>query len=664
MAKNRGTDGSLLGSLPWTLLALGVSVLPHLPYLPGWISAAAIACALWRLIIEKRRWLLPSVWFRGLLALSCFLGVLATYETISGVGPGTALLAVMAALKLLETRKRRDQFVLLFIAIFLVMSALLREQYVWSVPYMFLSLVVTMSAWLRMTASPAQPPRQTVLSAARMVAYALPLAVAMWLFFPRIATPFWAVPIDTSSGVTGLSDTMSPGDISSLSESDAVAFRVRFEQAAPAPRDRYWRALVLHRFNGRTWSGSDPTIDHRFRERIEYRGEPVDYQVVLEPTRTQWIMALDVAESWDLDGTHMGRAQSLWRPQPVDQRIAYAVRSYPEYTIDRTLSGFAQSWYLDLPEGRNPKARQLAESLRRSAGSDRAFVTEVLAKFNQEDFYYTLQPPALGSNPVDSFLFSTRQGFCEHYASAFAVLMRAAGIPARVVLGYQGGELNRLGDYLIVRQADAHAWTEIWLEGSGWQRVDPTAAVAPERIESSRRDAILDGTGAAWGFSEISRWRYRLGMTWDAVNARWNELVLGYGPENQKRFMRWLGFDKPDPRTLVLTLIGLVVGLAAVVHVVLILRFRPPVEDRAKRLFERFAQKTGVAPRRGETPLAYARRVVRETADAAAFHEESGTARAQKIEAITLLYLDVRYGSMGRQGIAQLGAQIQAFRPA
>ena len=557
----------------------------------------------------------------------------------------------MAALKLLETRKRRDQFVLLFIAIFLIMSSLLREQFLWSVPYMLIALTVTMAAWLRMSAAPSQPPRQSVSNAARLVAYAAPLAVAMWVFFPRIATPFWSVPVDTSSGITGLSDTMSPGDISSLSQSDAVAFRVRFDGAAPPPRERYWRALILHRFNGRTWTGSDPAPDYRYRERIDYAGDSYDYQVTLEPTRTQWVMALDVPESWDLPRTAMSRTQTLWRVLPLDQRVSYSVRSYPRARIDAGLNEYSRRWYLSLPEDRNPRTRALAESLRADADSDREFINAVLTMFNDEEYYYTLQPPALGSNPVDRFLFETRQGFCEHYASAFAVLMRAVGIPARVVVGYQGGESNPLGDYMIVRQADAHAWTEVWLPGTGWQRVDPTAAVAPARIDAGRSGAMFDGTGEAWGLSAPSELAYQLSLTWDALNARWNEFVLGYGPENQERFMKWLGLENPDWRNLLLSLIGVVALLTAAIHLILILRFRPPDEDRAKKLYQRFVRRTGLPVERGETPLAFAERVLAETP------------ATSDVREITSLYLDARYGAGGREVLRSLEQRIRQFRP-
>lgn len=651
MARPRGTDGSLLSSLPWTLAALAVAALPHVPYLPPWVTAASVGCALWRLAVERRRRPLPSIWSRSVLALGAFLGILFTYETISGVGPGSALLAIMAALKLLETRRRRDQFVLLFIAIFLTMAALLREQHLWSLPYMLLSLVVTMAAWLQMAAPPGQPARHSVGAAARFLGYAAPLAIIMWVFFPRIATPFWAVPIDTSSGTTGLSDTMSPGDITSLSQSDAVAFRVSFEGEVPAPRDRYWRAIVLHRFNGRTWTGSEPAPDYTFRERVEYIGEPVDYEVTLEPTRSQWLMALDLPESWDLPRVAMSRTQSLWRIQPVDQRIRYRVRSYPAFRADPDLPEYNRSWYLRLPDGRNPQALQFARELRGRSRSDRDYVNAVLGTFRSEPFYYTLQPPALGSNPVDRFLFDTRRGFCEHYASAFAVLMRAAGIPSRVVLGYQGGETNPLGDYMIVRQADAHAWTEIWLEGEGWRRVDPTAAVAPERIDDGRSAAMFDGTAEAWGLAAPSALLYRLTLTWDAMNARWNEFVLGYGPENQDRFMRWLGLNNPDWRNLMLTLVGAIAALTLVIHALLILRFRPPREDRARRLYERFVRKTSLQPARGETPLGFAARAAERGADPA------------EIDSITALYLDARYGDGGEPAMEKLRAAVRRFRP-
>jgi transglutaminase-like putative cysteine protease len=652
MAKARGTDGSLLASLPWTLVALAFSLLPHVPYLPFWITGALIACALWRYSIELRRKPVPPTLLRAALALLCFLGVLVEHRTISGVGPGSALLAIMAALKLLETRHRRDQFVLLFISIFLVMSALLREQYLWSLPYLLAGIVLIMTAWLRMAADESEKLRHSFRTGGRLILYAAPLALAMWIFFPRLATPFWSVPIDTSMAVSGLNDTISPGDISSLSQSDAVAFRVKFEGTVPPPRDRYWRGLVLHRFDGRAWSGlGEPSFASGAEKDVDTMGRPVKYQVTLEPTRQHWVFALDIPYLWTLDSTIMGPQQQLARIQPIDQRVAYEAVSYTDYRIDANKDRSRLNWYLRLPEGRNPRTANLAREMRAAAASEEAFVRAVLSRFNAEDYYYTLQPPPLGRDPVDRFLFDTRKGFCEHYASAFAVLMREAGIPSRIVLGYQGGELNPVGGHFTIRQADAHAWTEIWLKGAGWRRVDPTAAVAPERVEVGRTGAMFDGSGAAWGLTAPSEFLHKLVLTWDAMDAKWNEWVLGYGPENQNRFMEWLGMNNPDWRKMMFTLIGVVIGLTLLISLLLMLRYRPPSRDRAARLYDRFVRRSGLTPATGETPRGFALR---------ARHESS--LPPESVHAITEAYLDVRYGPPKPGLMQKLETEIASLR--
>ncbi|MDH3759018.1 MAG: transglutaminase domain-containing protein, partial [Gammaproteobacteria bacterium] len=288
--------------------------------------------------------------------------------------------------------------------------------------------------------------------------------------------------------------------------------------------------------------------------------------------------------------------------------------------------------------------------MRAAATSDEVFVRAVLKKFNEEEYHYTLEPPPLGSHPVDRFLFETRRGFCEHYASAFAVMMRAAGIPARIVVGYQGGELNPVGDYMIVRQADAHAWTEVWLPGSGWRRVDPTAAVAPERVDAGRTGAMFDGTAAAWGLGAPSRLLHNLVLTWDAANAKWNEWVLGYGPENQERFMNWLGMDDPDWRQMILTLVALVTGLTMLISLALMLRYRPPSRDKAAILYDRFVRKSGLKPATGETPRGFAVRAQRDS-----------PLPADSVRSITDTYLDVRYGPPDPALLRRLEVDIAAL---
>lgn len=642
-AQPRGTDGSLLLSLPWTLGALLVSLAPHVPYLAIWISGTIVGCAAWRYTIEKQRRMLPSRWVRAALALICFLGVLATYSSISGVGPGSALLAVMAALKLLETRRRRDQFVLLFISIFLVMASLLREQHLWSLPYLIISTLIIFTAWLRMSAGNSETARQSFATGGRLLLYAAPLAIAMWVLFPRLASPFWAVPVDSGRATSGLSDTMSPGDISSLSMSDAVAFRVRFENAVPAPRDRYWRGLVMTRFNGRTWSGTEPRIGAAASQQIAVSGESFSYEITLEPTHRRWVFAMDMAMSWSLERTFMGSQQQLFRVTPIDQRVAYNVVSYTDYRIQAELPAVFRDWYTNVPGSSNTRSAKLAREMRAAAGSDTEYIEAVLAKFHDEDFFYTLEPPPLGSNPVDRFLFDTRRGFCEHYASAFAFLMRSAGVPARIVLGYQGGEINPMGGHLIVRQSDAHAWTEVWLAESGWVRVDPTSAVAPERIEYGARDAALNGFAESWGFSAPSEFLHQLTLTWDALNAKWNDWILGYGPEKQNEFLEWLGMDDPDWRTMLLTLVAIVIALILVISGLLMLRYRTPPKDIASIIYAGFVKKTGLEPQTGETAQAFARRA---SADSRVSEEVVGN--------VTHAYLDARYGPADIAAITRL----------
>lgn len=644
-ASPRGTDASLLGSLPWTLFALGISIAPHVPYLPIWITAVIAACGIWRFLIERHRRPLPSRWFRGGLALICFLGVLGTYSAISGVGPGSALLAVMAALKLLETRLRRDQFVLLFISIFLVMSSLLREQYLWSLPYLVGSTVIIMTAWLRMSAGESQTARNSFRTSSRLLLYAAPLAIAMWILFPRLSTPFWAVPIDTSRGTTGLSNTMSPGDISDLSLSNEVAFRVAFEGEVPPPRERYWRGLVLTNFNGRTWTAA-PLLDNRRNARsgIEYLGDPYLYTITMEPTQQQYIFALELPYNVEgLNQLRIGRQQELWNVTPIEQRVAYTVESYTRFTMQPGMGQMRRDWYTDIYDQGNERTTEFAREMRADAETDVEFVNNVLDHFNRQEFYYTLEPPPLGSNPVDRFLFETRRGFCEHYASAFTFMMRSAGIPARVVVGFQGGELNPIGGHMVVRMSDAHAWSEVWIEGEGWRRVDPTAAVAPERIEYSAGDPEFDGMAASWGFSGRIPLLENVVMTWDAINAKWNEWILGYGPEKQNSFMEFLGMEDPNWRKLLMTMIITVITLVIAISGIMMLRYRPPKRDPAVRLYLAFVKKTGVEPKTGETATNFAARAA-----------EQSKMPADEIAAVTNAFIETRYGGGGDESFARL----------
>jgi transglutaminase-like putative cysteine protease len=432
--------------------------------------------------------------------------------------------------------------------------------------------------------------------------------------------------------------------------SKAVAFRVRFQSDVPEPVDQYWRGLVLYRFNGRTWSGWEPIMDRNAREELLVAGDPVRYQVTMEPTQQQWVFALDIPHHWSRREVFMGPQHQLAKEQPIDQRMAYDATSYTDYRISPEMTPYFRTWYTRLPARSNPRTAELAQEMRRAAGDDGSYVRALLQKFHNEEYFYTLEPPALGSNPVDRFMFDTRKGFCEHYASAFAVMMRAAGIPARIVLGYQGGEMNPLGDYMIVRQADAHAWTEVWLPERGWHRVDPTAAVAPERIESGISGAMWSGVGASWGLSTPIAFLHNMGLTWDALNAKWNDWILGYGPDKQESFLEWLGMDEPDWQKMMLTLTVLVGAIIGLISLVLMMRYRPPPKDRAAILYRQFTKKTGLTPNCGETPQAYAMRLSVEKEDLAV-----------EVEQVTEKYLLARYAPPDPTAIHRLRTAVDAF---
>lgn len=631
-------DGSLNASLPWTVAALLVAYAPMAIVKPAWITLLVLSCALLRLLTEQRRMRLAPGWIRTPIGVVCFIAVLQTYGGINGVGPGGALLSVMAALKLLETRNRRDQFVLLFICLFLILASFLNEQYLWSAVYLLAAFALTLAAWSAVAREGApKPNRWHAQQAGKALLMALPILLAMWVLFPRVPGPFWAIPTETSSGNTGLSSTMSPGDLSKLSESSEVAFLARFDATPPPQALRYWRAIVMHRFDGRSWSADEPDYNSANADAaVEGRSDAVSYRVTMEPTNQRWLFALDMPGEWKGKFIYRSKFQTLERSRPIDERLKYSAASYLVYEASPRLSRRAAALYTRIPDDGNERARSMALETMARSGSPEAMAEALLTFFRDEPFYYTLSPPQLGRNSVDEFVFSTRRGFCEHYASAFTYMMRAAGVPARIVAGYQGGEQNPLGDFMTVRQSDAHAWSEIWLEGRGWVRVDPTAAVAPQRIEQNLDSALREFGERLPGTFDLAVLE-RLQLTWDVINARWNEWVLGFGPETQRDLFEWLGLEDPDWVDLTTMLaISLVVIMAAIAGV-LWWQQRPPRRDAPSRHFHNLQRRLGIPARLGESPLAWSQRA------AALFPDDAG-----RIDTIVQLYLQARYAGNER----------------
>jgi transglutaminase-like putative cysteine protease len=594
-----------------TLLLLAAAALvlaPHAGHLPAWVSATCACILGWRALITLRGTRMPPTFLLLPLAIGAMAGVFVTYDTLLGREAGVAMAVLLVGFKMLEMHARRDLFVVVFVCFFLVLTNFFYSQSILTALLMIASIVGLLTAQLSFQYTGAMPPLgQRLKLGANILGIAAPLALALFFLFPRIQGPLWGMPGDAAGGKTGLSSTMSPGQISNLAQSSEIAFRVKFTGAVPAQARLYWRALVLADYDGLTWTeGPRYPVEHV----LSVQGAPVRYQVTQEPSGQRWLFALDLpglAPQMEHNQARMTGAFELRAERAVDERLRYEVASQLDYQLDPLLLPERERW-LALPPGFNPKSVQAGLDLRKQA--DPAMrVRAVLARFRNEAFSYTLEPPALGPNSVDDFLYQTRAGFCEHYAGAFVVLMRAAGVPARVVTGYQGGEFNPVDGFLAVRQSDAHAWAEVWLEQRGWVRVDPTAAVAPERVQRNLARALpdsgvfgnlinLDLARDSW----LGQLRFRLG----ALNNGWNQWVLNYDPKRQHKLIETLGESMFNWRYL--AALAALVALGFVARARHLRKEKDPVDTLYSALCLQLGR-LGVARAADEGPNAYARRL-------------------------------------------------------
>jgi protein-glutamine gamma-glutamyltransferase len=547
-------------ALPWVCAAFAGGVLLNIDRMPAWAGATALALIAWRLWTARSRAWLPPAWLRAVLVLIVTGIVLARFHTLNGLVAGTTLLMLMAALKLLEMQRARDQLVLVGAGLFLLLAACLDRQALLRTPLYALQTWLCCAA-LAAVASPALSARAAARLALRALLIAAPLAVALFVFFPRLPGSFWAIPRD-GAALSGLSDSMSPGGITRLVANYDPAFRVKFAGEPPPALQRYWRGPVLHDFDGHTWSRRQ-WAEHP-RQPVQYLGDPVKYRISLEPTQQRFWFALDLPERSPSTQVTLTYDYQLIASNPVSDAVSYEAVSY---THTRGVGGLSTTARLEdtaLPGNANPRARQLALTLRQQVASDADFVQAVLAYLAKGGFVYSLEPQPLGQNTIDDLLFNTREGFCGHYASAFVDLMRAAGVPARVVTGYLGGEWNVVGRYLLVRQSDAHAWAEVWLPGRGWTRADPTAVVAPERLNRGVFDLMPQAFGAAERFMHGAPWLQLLLQRWDAANSWWTENVVKFEYSSQLDLLARLGIRTPDARYLGWAFMAALLGWLAI----------------------------------------------------------------------------------------------------
>ncbi|HET6552111.1 MAG TPA: DUF3488 and transglutaminase-like domain-containing protein [Dyella sp.] len=588
------------------LLCLTVAVVlgTHAAHLPLWLTAA-LAATLGTRWWQRRRHggRAPALLKLPLVALLSG-AVVFHYGSLFGREPGAALAVGLLVLKLLETETGRDARVGAAFACFALMTALLFDQGMVTTALVALGLLPAL-ATLR-ALEPAHPaaslPRE-MLPALALLGASLPLALMAFVLVPRLSSPLWGAP-GASAARTGLGEDMSPGDFTDLLTDDRPAMRVSFEGALPPPAQRYFRAFVMWNYDGRRWSrpsafGTAATIEHGTAL--------VRYTISLEASGQRALPALDVPLDAP-DQATINADHEVSSSHPVNETLIYSLRSAPVYRLQADLDERDRRRGLRLPAGFNPRAQALASRWRAQfGGDDAAIVRAALNLFHDGGFNYTLAPAPLGRDAVDDFLFSTHEGFCEHYASAFTVLMRAAGIPARVVTGYQGGYWNELGHYLLVRQSDAHAWSEVWLPGQGWRRVDPTAAVRPERV--SRGAAATMNAGADWSPNE---WWLGMRNRWDVVNRWWNQGVIGFDALRQHGMLTPFGQSETDPGML-----GLLLAVGGSLFAALGLAWamwKRPAADPARAAMQRLERRlaaAGVARRPSEGPQHYFSRAAR-----------------------------------------------------
>ncbi|MBL4607601.1 MAG: DUF3488 domain-containing transglutaminase family protein [Pseudomonadales bacterium] len=672
-------------TLAFLIVSHIVVITPHISKHSYWVISLVGLCLVWRIVSNMRHWPLPGKGVRFLLVISGFSAVYLAYGTVIGPLAGVGLLLLAYTFKLLEAKTVRDAHMVVTLSYFVVATAFLFDQAFSKALYLLFSCVVISAALISIN-QPSTHWKGSSKSAFYLVLKSLPIMVVLFLFVPRIEA-FWSIQFDNHHARMGLSDEMSPGDIARLGENDSVAFRAKFERNIPLPAERYWRALVLDDFDGRRWRHADRGVELRSlskkdqdatkRQGSEYnawflnRRDQGDnyfrYKIIMEASDKPWLFALDWAHPLSAN-INMDDGFSLSVAKPLTEPFVYQVESLSSTTLTGPPDGmhwqYQRKRNLKLPASGNERSRQWAENVRKESGSDEAFISQILAHFREQKFYYTLRPPLLGTDSIDQFLFTTRRGFCEHYASTFTFLARSVGIPARVVVGYQGGEQSSLDNYLLVYQFDAHAWAEVWLPKRGWVRVDPTAAVSPARVEKGIEDALGDSRRFLAN-SPLSLLRYRdipgvrrLRHSIDYLRMLWIQKVVGYNGRLQTDLFYKL-FGSSSTKTVMLVLLGGLSSLLFLIFIFDVYSKRKPRMPPEQRLYLRFCRKLskrGFNKGVSEGETAFAHRVAVNSPE-----------MAEGVLRITALYVQINYRPLDRDGVGrkqrvnQFRKQVSAF---
>ena len=602
---------------------------PHALRAPWWLVALTLFLYAWRSAGVWNRSLLPPAWVLVVVVVLGMAGIWLQYRAIFGRTPGMMLLLLFSGLKLLESRHQRDLAAVVFLTWFLAITNFLYTQSIPTALGMCTAVAASVAA-LVTCAAPRRAPRANLRTASLLLGQAVPAALVLFLLFPRVQGPLWGLPQDAYAGISGLADSMSPGSLSQLTLSDAVAFRVDFPGDTPPRRALYWRGPVMWDFDGRTWRQGNPAMGELDPPAS---GTRIEYSVLLEPHNRNWLFALEVPASLPPQARYLADGQIV-NLTPVRARLRYDIASAIDAEPDPDESRQTLERARRLPPGFNPRARALAESWRGAAPRDADVLVRAIEHFRRERLRYTTEPPILGRDSVDEFLFETREGFCEHYASAFVFLMRSAGVPARVVTGYQGGDMNPVDRRFTVRQSDAHAWSEVFIGGRGWVRVDPTALSVPLRLDAGLERAVAEGGALPLLMRPGLQWLRTLRYNWEALAHQWNLLVLGYNPDRQRELLSMLGMRDADWLDLASTLLVVLGAFVAVLFAWMLGRMVRP--DPVQSAWNRFCRKLGakgVTRSPHEGPRDYSERAARSLPSA-----------GEPIRSIAELYIGLRYG--------------------
>lgn len=622
-------------SLVFLLCSLGLITLPHAFNVPAPIFAFFSVLLAWRFLAVWYPAYLPGQFLVFLLLLGGISLLLIMHQGVFGRDAGTAIFVVALGLKLLEIKAARDIYLIIFLAFIVAASQFLYFQNILMAVYVLLVCISLLGTLISINSSSLSC-FEPFKIAGRILMQALPLMIILFIFFPRVEAPRWSFLHNDSLAISGLSDALEPGSISQLGLSDELVFRAKFSTELPPNVDRYWRGPVLSFTDGKKWTQIRSNSFKRDFDKVSYAGKTYQYQLLMEPQTENWVFGLDmpVAYEWPLHGNDHFQ---LITSKPAAKRAEYKITSNAEYNTG-AISETELSDNLQLPERTKGRIDQLVTQLGGFSNSPETFIKQIFTHFREQEFYYTLMPPLLDENPIETFLFDTRAGFCGHYASAFVFLMRVAGIPARIVTGYQGGAYNETGGFIEVRQANAHAWAEVWLPEKGWVRYDPTTAIAPERIE---RDVNIEQQIASnrVSFAPIQLDSQTISLLkrarslWSSVDYNWHRWIINYNSKQQLSFLSGLGIDSLKVMLYwLLTLIALVTAFLAIY----VFRKQTPSLDKAQSYYAKACRKLvrkGLIKQANEGPNDFALRVSIELPDL-----------ADSFTYITQLYVLIRYG--------------------